>query len=163
MKVMLVGMVILSIAAATVFAENNNSSKANENAPAAAQTPSPDAKPASATNAVNLTALVNALLKKGVLTSSEVDALRLAAPESELHLLVEVLIRKGVLNTADLSGTPAATAEPTPAASPLPEPKPQATPAPRPELAETKPAAVSTVPAIVPLRVLSFDLLSPAV
>jgi hypothetical protein len=169
MKGKLVGIVILGIAVATVFAENNQDSKANENAsgtagavagaaaPAAAQTPSPDAKLAAPIAPVNLTALVNALLKKGVLTSSEVDALRLAAPESELQLLVEVLIRKGVLDAADLSGTAAATAEPAPAASPLPAPKPQAAPAPRLEIAETKPAAVSAVPAIVPLRVLAFD------
>ena len=137
--------------------------KANENAPgatgavagtaapAAAPTPSPDAKPAAAIDAVNLTALVNALLKKGVLTSSEVDALRLAAPESELQLLVEVLTRKGVLNAADLS------AAAVPAGSPEPAPKPQAAPVPRSELAETKPAAVSAVPASVPLRALAFD------
>jgi hypothetical protein len=137
--------------------------KANENAPgatgavagtaapAAAPSPSPDAKPAAAIDAVNLPALVNALLKKGVLTSSEVDALRLAAPESELQLLVEVLTRKGVLNAADLS------AAAVPAGSPVPAPKPQAAPVPRSELAETKPAVVSAVPASVPLRALAFD------
>ena len=125
--------------------------KANENAPDATGAVAGTAAPAAAIDAVNLTALVNALLKKGVLTSSEVDALRLAAPESELQLLVEVLTRKGVLNAADLS------AAAVPAGSPVPAPKPQATPVPRPELAETKPAAVSAVPASVPLRALAFD------
>src|ERR1039458_5981826 len=135
--------------------------KANENAPGAtgavagtaapAARARPDAKPAAAIDAVNLPALVNALLKKGVLTSSEVDALRLAAPESELQLLVEVLTRKGVLNAADLS------AAAVPAGSPVPAPTPQAAPVPRSELAETKPAVVSAVPASVPLRALAFD------
>ena len=41
--------------------------------------------------------------------------------------------------------------------SPVPAPKPQAAPVPQPELAELKPAAVSVVPAVVPVRVLSFD------
>jgi len=149
LKVKLVGMVILGIAVATVFAENNNSSKANENAPGATGAVAGTAAPAAAIDAVNLTALVNALLKKGVLTSSEVDALRLAAPESELQLLVEVLIHKSVLNAADLS------AAAVPAGSFVPAPKPQAAPVPRPELAGTKPAAA--VPAVVPLRALAFD------
>ncbi len=38
-----------------------------------------------------------------------------------------------------------------------PPPKPQAAPVPQPELVELKPPAVSQIPAIVPVRVLSFD------
>jgi hypothetical protein len=155
------GMVILAIAVAPVFAENNSAGTANENAPSAASagagaaaatadpTPSPVPMPAAAISAVNLPALLDALLRKGVLTHSEVNALRVAAPESELQLLVEALTRKGILNAADLSATAA------PAASPAP--KPQAAPVPQPELAELKPAASSVVPAIVPVRVLALD------
>ena len=73
------------------------------------------AAPATDPDAVNLTVLVNALLKKGVLTPSEVDALRVAAPESQLQLLVEVLTRKGVLISADLSAAAVPGGAPAPA------------------------------------------------
>jgi hypothetical protein len=109
------------------------------------------AAPATDPDNVNLTGLVNALLKKGVLTPSEVDTLRVAAPESQLQLLVEVLTRKGVLTAADLS------AAAVPGGAPAPAPAPQTAPAPQPELAQSKPAAVPAVAAIAPLRVLAFD------
>jgi hypothetical protein len=156
-------MVFLSMAIAAAIAENNNGSPVNGSTATAAGTPagavapdppaaaSPAAKPIEALSAANLTALLDALLKKGVLTPSEVNAIRVAAPDAELELLIEALTRKGVLNAADLAATPA------PAASPRPAPKPQSAPVPQPELAELKPPAVSVVPAIVPLRVLAFD------
>jgi hypothetical protein len=109
------------------------------------------AAPAADQGAVNLTALVNALLKKGVLTPSEVDALRVAAPESQLQLLVQVLTRKGVLTAADLS------AAAVPAATPAPALQPQTTPAPQPEVAQSQPAAVPPVAAIDPQRTVAFD------
>jgi hypothetical protein len=111
------------------------------------------AAPATDPGAVNLTALVNALLKKGVLTPSDVDALRVAAPESQLQLLVEVLMRKGILTAADLS----AAAVPGGVTAPAPAPRPQTASAPQTQVAQSKPAAVAPVAAIVPLRVLSFD------
>jgi hypothetical protein len=173
---------VLAVAVATVSAENGNDGAANGSVPgassSAAGTPAanpstnpssnvdPAAKPAAAISAVNLAALLDALLKKGVLTSSEIDAIRVAAPDAELQLLVQALTRKGVLNAADLSATAAATppapaAAPDPAASPAPPPKPQAAPVPQPELAELKPPAVSAIPAIVPVRVLAFDAPQP--
>ena len=150
-----------------------------DSAGAAAGTAAPFTDP----GAVNLTALVNALLMKGVLTSSDVEALRVAAPESQLQLLVEVLTRKGVLTAADLSAAavPASSTAPTPklqttsasqpevaqskpvvvAAAPVgaaaPAPKSQAAPVPQPELAPLKPAAVAPVAATVPLRTIAFD------
>jgi hypothetical protein len=145
----LLGVVILGVAVATAFAENNNSNKASENAPGATGAAAGTAAPAAQPGAVNLTALVNALAKKGVLTSSDVDALRLAAPESQLQLLVDVLTRKGVLTAADLSAAPA----PAIAAAPVPQP----TPAPQPQVAQSKPAAVAPVAAIVPVRTIAFD------
>jgi hypothetical protein len=127
---------------------------------------SPVAKPIEALSAANLTALLDALLKKGVLTPSEVNFIRVAAPEAELQLLIEALTRKGVLNATDLAATPAAApapvATPAPAAGARPAPKPQSAPVPQPELAELKPPAVSAVPAIVPLRVLPLMLPNPA-
>src|SRR5208337_3370091 len=104
--------------------------------------------------------------KKGVFTPSEIDAIRVAAPDAELQLVVQALTRKGVLNAADLSATaavtpPAPAGAPAAAASPAPPPKPQAAPVPQPELAELKPPAVSAIPAIVPVRVLAFDAPQP--
>jgi hypothetical protein len=82
-----------------------------------------------------------------------VDALRVAAPGSQLQLLVEVLTRKGVLTAADLTAAPAGA--PSPALAPAP--KPQVANAPQPEVAQSKPAAVTPVAAIVPLRAVAFD------
>jgi hypothetical protein len=171
LKVWLMGLVVFAVVSVPVLAENDHGGKANENAPSAsgvetgtgAATADPSAHPVAKTpaaiGAVSTGALLDALLKKGVLTPSAVNAIRVAAPEAELQLLVDALTRNGVLNAADLSAiaapTPAAT--PAPAASPRPVPKPQAAPVPQPELAGLKPAASSVVPAIVPLRVLAFD------
>jgi hypothetical protein len=109
------------------------------------------AVPAADQGAVNLTALVNALLKKGVLTPSEVDALRVASPESQLQLLVEVLTRKGVLTAVDLSAAAA------PATTPAPALQPRTAPAPHPEVAELRPAAEPPAAAIDPQRTVAFD------
>ena len=163
LKVWLPGLLVLTFVVMPIFAQNNNAGTANGNAlnatgaeaGTAAATPdstsSPTSKPASAASAVSVAALLDALLKKGVLTPSEVKDLRNAAPETELQLLVEALTRKGVLDEADLSTTAA------PAASPAPALLPQAVPVPQPELVELKPAAPSVVPAIVPVRVLALD------
>ena len=113
-KVWLSGLVALAIATVPLYAQNNRAGR-SENALSAigadggtyAAIPDPTSvpvpKPAAAISAVNLPALLDALLKKGVLTPSEVNSLHIAAPDSELQLLVEVLTRKGVLNAADLS------------------------------------------------------------
>ena len=69
---------------------------------------------------VNAGALLDALLKKGALTASEVNTIRVATPETELQLVVDALTRKGVLSAADLSGTSSATVVPIPAAVPAP-------------------------------------------
>jgi hypothetical protein len=159
LRACLSGLVGLAIAAAPVFAEKNKAGKADENPPAAkagdaataaAPAAASVAKPAAPIGAGNVAALLDALVKKEVLTASEANAIRIAAPESELELLLEALTRKGVLNAADLTVTAA------PAAGPVAAPKPQAAPVPQPELAELKPA-VAVVPAIVPLRVLALD------
>jgi hypothetical protein len=164
----LIGIVFLSMAIAAAVAENNNGSPANGSTASAAGTTagavapgppaaaSPAGKPVEALSAANLTALLDALLKKGVLTPSEVNSIRVAAPEAELQLLVEALTRKGVLNAADLAATPAPAAAPVPAASPAPATSRQQDQAPQ-HVAETKPAAPSVVAAVVPLRVLAFD------
>jgi len=159
-KVWLATLIVLTIVAGPVLAE---SSKATESAPGASSAeaasgtaaPAPALDPApkipAALGAVKTSALLDALLKKGVLTPSEVNVIRVAAPDGQLELLVDVLTRKGILTAAELSAAVASAAGTNPA------PKPQAAPVPQPELAELKPPAVSAVPAIVPLRVLAFD------
>jgi hypothetical protein len=109
------------------------------------------AAPAADQGTVNLNALVSALLKKGVLTPAEADALRLAAPESQLQLLLGVLTRKGVLTAAELS------AAALPAVAPAPALQPQSTPAPQPEAAQSEAAAVNPIAAIAPQRTVAFD------
>ena len=162
LKVWLSGLVVLAIASLPVFAQNNNAGR-NENAPSAAgaqagtaaapptATPSPDPKPASATSTVSVAALLEALLKKGVLTPSEANDLRNAAPETELQLLVEALTRKGVLSASDYSVIAA------PAVGPAHTLAPQAVPVQQPELVVLKPVVPPVVPAIVPVRALAFE------
>ena len=166
-KVWLSGLVVLAIATMPLYAQNNYA-RGNENAlstfgtagetaalsaaPATIAVP----KPAAAISTVNLTALVNALLKKGLLTPSEVDTLRIAVPESQLQLLVQVLTHKGVLSAADLFAAPATAASPVASAATSPAPSRQQDLAPQ-HLAATKPAGPAGIPAIAPLRVLALD------
>ena len=163
LKVWFSGLVLLTIALVPVLAEDNNARPTNGNARGAtseeagttAATPpsssslAPKAIPS--INAVNVSGLLDALLKKGVLTVAEANSIRNAVPDAGLHLLVEALIRKGVLDAADFSATVA------PAAIPVSAPRKQAAPVPQPEVAELKPAASSVNPAIVPVRALALD------
>jgi hypothetical protein len=165
-KVWLAGLVFLTIASVPVLAENNNARPANDNPPAATGEKAgtaPVTPPASSTmarksipsiNAVNVSGLLDALLKKGVLTLSEANSIRNAIPDAGLHLLIDTLVRKGVLDAADLAAT--ATVAPTVAPSAVSAPKKQA-PVPQPEAAELKPATTSVNPAIVPVRALGLD------
>jgi hypothetical protein len=149
-------------------------------------TTNPSTKPATAANSTatpalagtaNITALLGVLVMKGVLAPSEANAIRDAAPDKELQLLMEALTRKGVVSAADLSAAgaspapaaqPAATVAATPApalvsaptSAPTPEPAPvavavaaQASAPPK----ETKPAGPVVVSAVAPLRVLPLD------
>ena len=120
-KVWFAGLVFLTIASVPVLAENNNAMPADDNAPAttgekAGTTPATPlasstmaARSIPSINAVNVSGLLDALLKKGVLTLSEANSIRNAIPDAGLHLLVETLIRKGVLDAADFSTTATAT------------------------------------------------------
>ena len=160
--VWLSGLVIMAIAVAPVIAETKNGKTADEGATIgtgakartvgtpASPTPEPVASPAGTVDAVKVDVLLNALLKKGVFTPAEINAIRVAAPDSELKLLIEALTRKGILNTTDLS------AAPPPADPPAPVPSRQQDVAPQ-TAAETKLAVPTVIPAVVPLRVLAFD------
>ena len=116
---------------------------ASGTAPAAASVARPGVVP----NNASIAALLDALVKKGVLTASEASSIRNATPEAELQLLVEALTRKGVLSAADLAA----------GAAPAAKRPPQSAPAPQPELAEAKAAAANVVAAIVPVRALALD------
>ena len=117
LKVWLAGMAVLAMVAMPLRAENNEGVKANEATPSASDTgagasasaANPTPMSSSAIRAVSVSGLLDALLKKGVMTPSEVNAIRVATPETELQLLVEALTRKGVLNAEDLPATSAAT------------------------------------------------------
>jgi len=168
-KVWFSGLVFLAIALVPFLAENNNARPANDNAPGAAgeEAKSTAVTPAASTsltqksipsiNAVNLSGLLDALLKKGVLTLSEANSIRNAVPDAGLHLLVEALIRKGVLDPSDFPATETATVAPAPVPSLASAPKKQAAPVLQLELAELKPAAATVIAAVVPVRVLALD------
>jgi len=167
-------------------AEAKNGSSANSANPANTESaapadPAPSPAPVlspnlSATNA-KVTALLGALVSKGVLNPGEAAAIRNATPEAEFDLLVQALSRKGLLTAADLSAAPAlASPQPVvaaavPAATSQPasltasvadsdasapvtsqsqtQPGPQPVPAP--------PPAPAVVAAVAPLRVLPVD------
>lgn len=162
-------------------ADNSAAHPANAGDRNAVDSSAADPNPASpsvrqAANA-NVAALLGILVIKGVLTAPEANAIRNAAPDAELQLLVEALARKGVLNAADLStvapssSTASATNGGTPApAKPSAETSESAPPAPltvavstppqaaqTPGAKESKPAGPSVVPAVAPLRVLPVD------
>src|SRR5580704_3541878 len=73
--------------------------------PAAPVSPQPSLSPTPALGSTNLAALVGVLATKGVLSPSEADGIRNAAPDARLQLLVDALNRKGLLSAADLSAT----------------------------------------------------------
>ncbi len=110
-------LVVVSVAPALAGAKDATDAKAP-----AETTANPAAQPAAAANPnltpvagnANVTALLGVLVMKGVLAPSEANAIRNAAPDAELQLLLEALARKGVVSAADLS----AAATPGPAAQP---------------------------------------------
>jgi hypothetical protein len=130
---------LVAVSVAPVFAGTNDDSEtkngpaantantSNAAEPAAAPAspnpspaPSPSLSPAAAVGNANVNALLNVLVTKGVLASTEANAIRNAAPNAEFQLLLEALSRKGILNAADLS----AAANPSAAATPAPDAEP---------------------------------------
>jgi hypothetical protein len=158
-------LVVVSVAPALAGAKDATDSKAPAETtanPASGNPASgtPAAQPATGANPnlipvagnANVTALLGVLVMKGVLEPSEANAIRNAAPDAELQLLLEALARKGVVSAADLSAaaTPSPAAQPAVAAA---APAAQAAPVPK----EAKPAGPAVVAAIAPLRVLPVD------
>ncbi|MGA9903865.1 MAG: hypothetical protein WBQ39_18135 [Terriglobales bacterium] len=114
----------------------------------------------------NVTALLNALVKKGILAPTEANAIRNAAPAAEFQLLIEALSRKGILSAADLSAAANPSTQTTVAAVPVAasdavaatlstaEP---ANSSQSPAAAPPAPAPPPVIAAIAPLRVLPVD------
>ena len=103
---------------------------------------------------------------KGVLAPSEADAIRNAAPDAELQILLEALARKGVVSAADLSAAGSSAAV-SPACRRRPQPGKRSparslaarTGASGAEVApsQIKPPGPTVMAAIAPLRVLPVD------
>ncbi len=177
----------------TAFARSDDTAKAKSNPPATAAksddkaADSADKKAsATATPAPNakVAALLDVLVKKGVLAPAEANEIRNASPDAEVQLLVDALSRKGILSAADLAGvaTPdAAPASGTTFVAPSPSatsndgvvsasttdvqqqqaPKPR-NPQPQTQVAgaepvSSKPPVPGVVPAVVPIRALPID------
>ncbi|MGD0545712.1 MAG: hypothetical protein ABSB65_14995 [Candidatus Acidiferrales bacterium] len=136
--------------------------------------------PAPVANA-KVAALLDVLVKKGILAPAEASQIRSASPDAELQLLVDALNRKGILNAADLSAvadsgpassTPAAAAPAFVASSASPDaptssvsstemtqsgnPQTQ-TQAAGAEPQSSKPTPRGIVPAVTPIRALPID------
>ncbi len=139
-------LVVAAVAPVLAGTKDTTDSKAPaETAAAAAAAAKPNGAPTAGTASV--TALLGVLVMKGVLTPSEANAIRNAAPDAEFQMLLELLARKGVLSPSDLSAAaPAATPVPAVAAQPT-----QATPPP------AKPVTPKVIPAVAPLRVLQLE------
>ena len=139
--------VVILLTAVLAMAKDGNDAKPSENtttnntAQPAAVAPNPNV----ASGNANVTALLGVLIMKGVLTPGEANAIREAAPEAELQLLVEALTRKGVVSAADLSAVTPVAAVTT------------AVQAPKAPAPAAKAAAPKVIPAVAPLRVLQLE------
>ncbi len=180
LKKWLLSLLAMAVIAVPAMAGNNDAKTANGNtanttsaeaSPApASPSPSPSPSPSltSTTADADVTALLGVLVKKGVLDSAEVNAIRNASPTAQFQALVETLSRKGLLSAADLSvaAKPAAQPAIVLAAAPVAVPETVST-----SLASAEPESSSqaagakppmppppaVVPAIVPIRVFPVD------
>jgi hypothetical protein len=124
-------------------------------------TGNPAAQPAAAANPnlvpvagnANVTALLGILVMKGVLAPSEANAIRNAAPDAELQLLLDALARKGVVSAADMS--PAV--EANPALSPAAPVRSAMVETPQTSAPTAKPPAPKVIPAVAPIRSLQLE------
>jgi hypothetical protein len=151
-----------TLLATAVFAEtnvgadpkNNSSARAANTSKSAEPTAAPSASPdlsSSSTRVLanaDMTALLGALVTKGVLTTSEANSIRNATPGAEFQLLVDALTRKGILSAADLSA--AANPAPRPAAA-APQPASEAAVSSSVTVAEASPQTQPQAP--IPSRV----------
>ncbi|WP_420239441.1 hypothetical protein ACOBR2_07690 [Telmatobacter bradus] len=148
LNVCLWGLFGVSVMSASAFAQDRSTAKNH-----AVDATSPEAGQAS--SAARMTALLDALEKKGVLAPAEASSIRSASPDAGLQLLVDVLTRKGVLSAMDLSA-PAAPA--VQAAAPVPVVPVQKV---QTKIAPVAPAALAVAPAAAPSRALAIDSPKP--
>jgi hypothetical protein len=102
------------------------------------------------TGNANVTALLNVLVKRGVLAPTEANAIRNASPTAQFQALVEALSRNGIVSSDDLS----AIAEAEPNAQPVDAATVSSTYATQ----SAPPAGPTFIPAVAPIRVLPIDL-----
>ncbi len=168
-------LVVVSVAPALAGAKDATDAKASAetSAKSASGNPAsgnpgsgnPAAQPAAAANPslapvagnANVTALLGILVMKGVLAPSEANAIRNAAPDAELQLLLDALARKGVVSAADLS--PAAGV--SPALSTAAPVRAAVVESPQSSAPATKPPAPKVIAAVAPLRVLQLEPSAP--
>ncbi|MFZ0438712.1 MAG: hypothetical protein WAL76_11360, partial [Candidatus Sulfotelmatobacter sp.] len=132
----------------------------------ATASPSPSVSVVTTASDANVAALLNALVKKGVLAPSEASAIRNAAPAAEFQLLIEALSRKGILSAADLAGTAQPSgivAAPVAATEAISTSVDSAglgggqTPNPSRVAGEIAPPSPTVIPAVSPVRVFPVD------
>ncbi|HVZ16399.1 MAG TPA: hypothetical protein VG897_04730 [Terriglobales bacterium] len=135
-------------------------------APTAATAASPDPNPAPAPPVINsataspvVDSLLNLMVSKGVITSSEASSLRSLPPGQQVTPLLTLLAKKGVLSQEELASLQPAAAPAYGNSSVEPVSYGQASPA-QNVAASTppKPPAPSVVAAVAPLRVLPVDV-----
>jgi hypothetical protein len=169
---------VMAITAVPMMAGNNNvktadesssdttSAEASPNAGSPSPSPSPSVNVVTSATDSNVTALLNALVKKGVLAPTEANAIRNAAPGAEFQLLIEALSRKGILSAADLSAAaqpsaveavPVAASEAAMSSSAGPQTG-QAEPVrPSKVAGDLPPLPPGVIPAIIPVRVFPVE------
>jgi hypothetical protein len=95
--------------AAAATAANDTKGDSADKSSSSSPTPAPNAKVA---------ALLDVLVRKGILAPGEASQIRNASPDAELQLLVDALNRKGILSAADLASVADPSAAPAAAAAP---------------------------------------------
>jgi hypothetical protein len=160
-------LVVVSVAPALAGAKDATDAKASAETTAKSDSGNPAsgnpaAQPAAAANPnitpvagnANVTALLGILVMKGVLAPGEANAIRNAAPDAELQLLLEALARKGVVSAADMSAEVGTSPVGPVAGAPV---KAAVVEAPQSSAQAAKPPAPKVIPAVAPLRVLQLE------
>ncbi|HUA16617.1 MAG TPA: hypothetical protein VMG31_15085 [Verrucomicrobiae bacterium] len=148
---LLLFMLIVPLFVGTSSADDGTSS-AGASTKAAHQAARADLTPAA--QPVNVTALLGVLVMKGVLSPSEANAIRDAAPNEEFQRLVEALTRKGLVNAADLPADTSTSTVPPMQTTRAPGVSPAGGEG---HVKDVKPAGPRVVSAVTPLRVLPVD------
>ncbi len=149
--------VLLLMLAVTVFAAGSDESAPAESTPAAAGTPpATNAGPATAVNST----LVDLLVKKGILTSTEASSLRNVSGSAGMEQLLILLKAKGVVSASEAAEVSTANAESLHSLADDESSAIQSASLTSPQSMSPKPpepTGPTVIPAIAPVRVLSLD------